>query len=119
MLALSGAPVISTQVDGVLVVVLAGRTRSETLKRAQAVLRQVNDNLVGVLLNRVSRRSKGYYYYYSHHYSKRYRNKYYRREDAGSIPALPPAAAGGVNGHHHPAGVEDGRVAAPRTQDAG
>ncbi len=121
VLALSDAPVISTQVDGVLLVVHAGRTRRETLKRAQAVLRQVNANLVGVLLNRVSRRSKGYYYYYSHHYSKRYRNKYYRREDAGSIPALPPAAAAGVNGHHHPDGVEDGRAAsvAPRTQDAG
>ncbi len=110
VLALSDAPVISTQVDGVLLVVHAGRTRRETLKRAQAVLRQVNANLVGVLLNRVSRRSKGYYYYYSHHYSKRYRNKYYRRD----TPARFRAAAAVRRRRQRassPAGVEDGCAA--------
>lgn len=97
VLALSDAAVLATQVDGVLLVILSGKTRVEGLKRAQAVLEQVNASIVGVLLNRVSRRSRGHYYYYQY-YSKRYRSKYYRRTDVGEMPSL-PASSFGANGH--------------------
>ena len=100
VLALSDAPVLATQVDGTLLVILSGRTRIEGLKRAQAVLEQVNAHIVGVLFNRVSRRSRGYYYYYNN-YSKRYRNKYYRRTDIGEMPSL---TAGSFSDNHRQAG---------------
>ncbi len=100
VLALSDAPVLATQVDGTLLVILSGKTREEGLKRAAAVLSQVNAHVVGVLLNRLSsRRGSGYNYYYRY-YSKRYNSKYYRREDGGEMPSLPPVMAHSTNGNH-------------------
>jgi polysaccharide biosynthesis transport protein len=63
------AAVLSAQVDGVLLVIDAARTRRDVARQAVASLRAVNAHLLGALLNRVPTRGSGYYYY---HYYKTY-----------------------------------------------
>jgi succinoglycan biosynthesis transport protein ExoP len=65
--------VLSTSVDGIILVVQGGKTPRETLQQAKDVLSQVNARILGVVINRVNiRRSRydgfGYYYYRYHHY---------------------------------------------------
>ncbi len=63
VLPLADAAVLARQVDGVLLVLEAGRTRQEAARRAVENLRQVGANLIGVVLNGVPTRGGGYYYY--------------------------------------------------------
>ncbi len=61
--------ILSTTVDGVVLVVLGGKTPRETLQRAKEILYQVNAKILGVVINRVDIRRSDYgYYYYRHHY---------------------------------------------------
>jgi len=62
--------ILSTLVDGVILVVLGGKTPRETLQRAKEVLHQVNAKILGVVINRIDihRSDYGYYYYRYHHY---------------------------------------------------
>ena len=62
--------ILSTTVDGVVLVVLGGKTPKETLQRAKEVLYQVNAKILGVVINRVDiqRGHYGYYYYRYHYY---------------------------------------------------
>ena len=66
--------VLSTMVDGIILVALSGKTPKETLQRAKEVLHQVNAKILGVVINRVNihRNGDGYYYYYryNHYYGK-------------------------------------------------
>lgn len=59
------AAVLSTIVDGTILVVAAGEAPTETVKRAKELLNKVNANIVGVLLNKVSSQKSAYYQYYS------------------------------------------------------
>lgn len=68
VLAVSDPVVLGTQVDGVLVVVDAGRTRGEELKQTIERLREVNSNLVGIVPNRLKARDETYYSYYNEYY---------------------------------------------------
>lgn len=69
VLPVADAVVLAQLVDGVLLVLDAGETRRDVAQRAVESLRQVDANLIGVVLNRVpSRRGSGYYYYYRHYY---------------------------------------------------
>jgi non-specific protein-tyrosine kinase len=66
-LAVTDAAVLSTKVDGVLLVNRAGHTRRAVIQRAVEELRRVEANLLGVVLNQLSLRRGGYYfpqYYY-------------------------------------------------------
>jgi polysaccharide biosynthesis transport protein len=65
------AIVLSAKVDGVLLVVNIGETRRGSLKAVVDQFRRIEANLVGIVLNRVSKGS-GYYgsYYHSSYYSK-------------------------------------------------
>ncbi|MCB0045464.1 MAG: polysaccharide biosynthesis tyrosine autokinase [Caldilineaceae bacterium] len=86
--AVADTAVLSTQVDGVLLVLYAGRTSGEMAKRAKAALDQVGGRLVGVVLNRMPTRGSSYYYYYYNYY-----RRYYRRDDeisSSSAQATPP-----------------------------
>ncbi|NOX60908.1 MAG: polysaccharide biosynthesis tyrosine autokinase [Chloroflexi bacterium] len=65
---LSDAAILSTQADGVLLVLDSGATRREVARRALDALQQVNARVVGVLLNRLPPRPDGYYYYYYYYY---------------------------------------------------
>jgi len=69
-LAVADAVILGTRVDGVLLVNDAGHTRRSEARRAAEELRRVRANLLGVVLNRLSRRRDGYYHYY-----------YYQSED--------------------------------------
>ncbi len=73
--------ILSTSTDGIILVVLGGKTPRETLQRAKDVLHQVNAKILGVVINRVNiQRSDYAYYYYRYHY-------YYGKEGKkGKLP---------------------------------
>jgi capsular exopolysaccharide synthesis family protein len=62
--------ILSTFVDGIILVVQGGKTPIETLQRAKDALLQVNAKILGVVINRVDigRGDYGYYYYRYHYY---------------------------------------------------
>jgi len=64
VLAVTDAAVLATQLDGVVLVNDAGRTRRSLVQRAVEGLGKVNANLLGVVLNRMSSSHDGYYYYH-------------------------------------------------------
>lgn len=68
------AAVISSQVDGVLLVVRANTTRRELLRRAIEQLSAVNADILGSVVNDIdiTRRTTGYYYYYYRQYGQYY-----------------------------------------------
>ncbi len=63
VMAVTDALTLSMQVDGVLVVNDAGRTRRARAQRVVEWLRQVDANVLGVVLNRVPSRRENYYAY--------------------------------------------------------
>jgi Mrp family chromosome partitioning ATPase len=63
-LLVSDAAILSGRVDGTILVNDSGSTRTAEARRAADELRKVHANLVGSVLNRMSRRSGSYYYYY-------------------------------------------------------
>lgn len=66
VLPVTDAVVLAPQVDGVLIVAEAGKTRRGTIQRAAASLRTVGANLLGVALNRIPFHGRGgcHHYYY-------------------------------------------------------
>ena len=65
-LLVTDAVILSTRLDGVILVNDVGRTRADDAARAANELRQVNANILGVVLNRLSNGGMGrYYHYYS------------------------------------------------------
>jgi len=77
--------ILSTAVDGVILVVLGGKTPRETLQRAKEILHQVNAKILGVVINRVDiqRSDYGYYYYRYHYY-------YGKEEKKKELPLTSP-----------------------------
>lgn len=63
-LAVTDAVVLSTLVDGTLMVTQAGRTRRNQIQQTIERLQDVQANLLGVVLNRLTARTGGHYYYY-------------------------------------------------------
>ena len=57
--------ILARQVDGVLFVVNAGRTRREAAVKGKEAIERAGGRILGVVLNRVGVRGQGYYYYYS------------------------------------------------------
>jgi non-specific protein-tyrosine kinase len=80
VLSVTDAVVLSTQADGVLLVVRAGLSRKDRVKQAAARLREVNANLIGSVLNVLSSRNSelGSYYYYEDSY-------YYTPDGSGEV----------------------------------
>ena len=70
VLGFADTAILSTSVDGVILVVLGGKTPRETLQHAKEVLHQVNAKILGVVINRIDiqRSDYGYYYYRYHYY---------------------------------------------------
>jgi succinoglycan biosynthesis transport protein ExoP len=75
LLAFSDSVIISTNVDGVVMVVIGGKTPRETLKRSKEVLLQVDARILGVVINRARIRGAEYGSYYHRYYY------YYGKED--------------------------------------
>jgi tyrosine-protein kinase Etk/Wzc len=76
VLAVTDAAVLSTMVDGTILVVRAGSTAREAVRRTLAQLRAVHGRLLGGVMNGVDARGAGryggygYYYYYSYYGSE-------------------------------------------------
>jgi succinoglycan biosynthesis transport protein ExoP len=66
---------ISTMVDGVLLVVHGGRSSRHIVRRSKQLLNDVGAKIFGVVLNNVNLQSHDYYYYQSY-----YGQKYYEKE---------------------------------------
>ena len=79
--AVADAAVLSTLVDGALLVLKAGKTTHEVAKRAVASLQAVNAPIAGVVLNDLDLESREYSYYYY------YDRRGYYGEDQGSKAA--------------------------------
>jgi len=86
--------ILSTAVDGVILVVLGGKTPRETLQRAKEILYQVNAKILGVVINRVdiTRSDYGYYYYQYYYYYGKERKK---KELPFTFPLSPSSPLGG------------------------
>jgi capsular exopolysaccharide synthesis family protein len=64
------ALVVSTQVNGVILVVQAGKTPNDVIQKARNLLRSVDAKVLGVLVNNVKMDSSDVYYYsYSGYHS--------------------------------------------------
>ena len=63
IIAVTDAAVLAPRVDGVLLVVNAGKTRRDLAVKARDMLRQVNANLLGVVLNNAAIDKSAYEYY--------------------------------------------------------
>jgi succinoglycan biosynthesis transport protein ExoP len=77
-LSVTDAVVLSTSADAVILVIRAGQTTKQALRRARDVLIQVNARICGVLLNAVNLNSPDYYYYYE--YQGKYGHRYYAED---------------------------------------
>jgi succinoglycan biosynthesis transport protein ExoP len=64
---------IASMVDGVILVVHAGKSSRQVVRRAKQLLQDVGAKIFGVVLNNVSLRSQDSYYYYQTYY---HRNNY-------------------------------------------
>jgi capsular exopolysaccharide synthesis family protein len=63
VLAVSDPLVVAPQLDGMIFVVQANRTRTDAVRRAVGQLRQGNARILGVVINRQKGRGADYYYY--------------------------------------------------------
>jgi tyrosine-protein kinase Etk/Wzc len=97
VLAVTDASVLSSLVDGTVVVVRVGKTARDAVRRGVAQLRVVNGRVLGAVLNDVDFRSGVYYGGYGYYYHKFYgedpegaaggsRMRRWRRALAGSLP---------------------------------
>lgn len=58
------ASILSSYVDGVILVIAAGETEREAVIVAKNQLEKVNAKILGAVLNKVEQHAGGYYYYY-------------------------------------------------------
>jgi protein-tyrosine kinase len=63
LLAVTDAAVLSSRVDGVLLVVSAGKTKRENARKAQSQLEKINARVIGAVLNNVKADSNAQTYY--------------------------------------------------------
>jgi len=77
VIAVTDAAVLSTKVDGVVLVTLSGKTGRDVLVRARGLLDKVAAHLLGVLVNGVktSHMYGSYYQYYEYYYASESRDK--------------------------------------------
>lgn len=75
------ASILSTFVDGVILVVHGGRSSRAVVGRAKQQLLDVGAHIFGVVLNNV-KVEKAHDYYYAGYYSGHYDNSYYQEDEA-------------------------------------
>ncbi len=81
MLAVTDAAVLASMLDGALLVIEAGSTRRELIRRAKENLDKVGANILGVALNKLSaNKAAGYYYYYYYQHQDRTRERNRKRK---------------------------------------
>lgn len=62
--AVTDAQILSTKVDGTILVVKAGSTKKDVVMNSVNLVKKVNGNLIGTVLNGVDNTKNKYYYYY-------------------------------------------------------
>ena len=70
---MTDAVVLSTEVDGVIMVIKSFKVAKDLVAQAKRQLTDVEARLIGVILNDfdIQRKSYGYYYYYTYYGSDR------------------------------------------------
>lgn len=61
--AVTDAQILSTKVDGTLIVVRAGITKKDAVNNAVSIIKKVNGNIIGTVLNAAENNKNTYYYY--------------------------------------------------------
>jgi Mrp family chromosome partitioning ATPase len=93
VLAASDAAILSTVVDGVILVIDINKTKRREIRRAREAIEAVNGKIIGIVVNRFRIRDRTYYYEYAESYGA---NKTSGRppesRDAG--PPLPSSLTG-------------------------
>ena len=83
------ASILSTFVDGVILVVHGGRSSRAVVRRAKQQLLDVGANIFGVVLNNV--KIEAHDYHYAGYYSSYYRADYYNDDDGTAAEQSPTA----------------------------
>ncbi|MEK6334543.1 MAG: polysaccharide biosynthesis tyrosine autokinase [Acidobacteriota bacterium] len=81
------ASILSTFVDGVILVVHGGRSSRAVVRRAKQQLLDVGANIFGVVLNNV--KIEAHDYQYAGYYSGHYRTEYYNDEEGATAEQSP------------------------------
>jgi polysaccharide biosynthesis transport protein len=76
---------ISSIVDGVLLVVQGGRTSRQVVRRTRQMLQEIGAKIIGVVLNKVDVSSQGYYY------QQDYKPYSYTETNGNEIPVKSPS----------------------------
>ncbi len=87
-LIVTDAVVLSTQVDGVILVIDSEKTERNPLRLAVERLQEVNAHVLGVVANKMSPRAEGYASYYQYQYSHKRGGSAYGF--AGDVPTAKP-----------------------------
>ena len=88
IIAVTDAAVLSSRLDGVILVVKSGQTDREAAFRAYTLLKNVNTRILGAVLNGVQIESLyGSYYYYYHYYYYGKDGEKKRKRRSGSLLA--------------------------------
>ncbi len=72
LLPVTDAAVLASQVDGVILVVHAGKTKKPQFQGCRAAVESVNGRILGVVLNKIPEQASGYNYGYKYSYSPGY-----------------------------------------------
>ncbi len=124
VLAVSDASILGGICTGVILVVDAGRTRSQVVRRAKETLDQLDLKVLGIVLNNLKPRRMGQQYYYSNYYSyaadprgreRRRRSKTSSAPKKGFLRRLPGPFSGrlsenGRSGQSHPVEEDQEKV---------
>lgn len=96
---ISDAVVLSTRMDGIILVFRSGRTRYENARNAINALKQVHARVLGVVLNGTGEKTQDYYYRYRTDYGVQRKQSDARKKDAAitqpstASPVVNPPAA--------------------------
>ena len=85
---------ISSLVDGVLLVVHGGKSSRHVVKRSRQLLQDVGAKIFGVVLNNVNLQSHDYYYY-----QRYYGSEYYKNNGEEEMQSVTATAAAGSRGN--------------------
>jgi succinoglycan biosynthesis transport protein ExoP len=78
---------ISTMVDGVLLVVHGGKSSRHVVKRSRQLLQDVGAKIFGVVLNNVNVQSHDYYYYQRYYGARYYKNDGEEETESAAVTA--------------------------------
>lgn len=84
--AVTDAAILSSLVDGTVLVIDAGRTRSGAVRNGREALAKVGARVLGVILNRMSESMSGDYYYYDYYGGYGADGKGRKAEPAAAVP---------------------------------